>query len=141
MKNVTRKANAVSSTGKGSKLAAATKLGFFLNAIARPASGYHVKAYTRAWMTLAGMQNGATMPKPVMQRIAGDTMVNYHLNKQQTLQTAENGELEISGIGELVFSDEGRKLDIALVNGYVAILQSGKADGFLVKNQAAISAL
>lgn len=136
-KNI-RKANKVSANNKGATLA------FFLNAIARPSQGKNVKAYTHAWMVLSGVAAGGTMPKKDMQRIAGNTMVSYHLSPQRrTLETRDNGEVGLSAIGKEFFGNRATNDDetIALQHVYMAILAGGQPDGSIVKNPSAIEAL
>lgn len=142
MSKSVRKGSKVSVSTKGAALAQAFRLAFFVMPGTRPEGGDSLKGFTVAWMDLAGLHQGATMPRKAMQALAGETMVSYNLRTGR-IAVQQNGEIGLTDTGREYFSIRTAKSGAIAecAKGWHAILRTGKADGALVRNPSHLVAI
>jgi hypothetical protein len=102
----------------------------------RPDSGARLFAYTRAWLQATGMMQGGSVPKSEVIRFAGASAVKHHT--ESTGRFVESGgAIKLApGAAEWFAKGEKRKHETAVYEKFLALVQSGKADGEQLKNAA-----
>lgn len=132
-------AKAKPATASKSKPKAVSGLQFHLMAgVARPGSGASLYAHTRAVLELTGMDKGKKVAVSILRKVMGETGVRYNVKEGKFAQDAE-GFVTLTAGGKIALLESRKgKIDDAMVEGYKAIMTTGKADGKLVKMQDAI---
>ena len=111
---------------------------FIIQDFARPKAGRQLLAFTEAWLQLSGLVNGRACDAKALRTIAGDTAIGYH-TRNGNFQRDGNA-LTLSGKGSEFFAQRilSTAYDAKDTDAFKAMMQSGKIDGNLIKNQSAI---
>ena len=108
-------------------------------AVNRPATGRLLHAFTQAWLEMAGLDKGKAISRKEVEQVAGYTAVAYHLKNQRMQE--KDGKISLTAAGKLFFKERAATVDTEQVNAMKSILRTGKPDGTIVKNAAAIVTL
>lgn len=110
---------------------------------ARPAANLDGRlfAFTQAWMEIAGLQDGKSIPKEDARKVAGDSAISYHTRLGNFETTKDGLTLSVKGRNFFAARIMDKKVDPQKVEAYKAMLIHGKADGNLVKVQSSIVAM
>lgn len=127
---------------KGRTTRKAPTMAFIVKGGARPGQGANLYAFTKAWLECTGMADGAAIPRSMAEKIAGATMVGYHL-KQGNLDLSDKG-LILTSMGKALLVNgacetKRRTIDPATVDAWKGIFSTGKPDGNLIKNPDSLS--
>lgn len=137
-KKTTAKAASTKTASNQPRTAAPSKKVFQYRIVTgRPASGTALYAYTQAWLEIAGLDKGKSVDRRDAEAAAGYTAIAYHVRTGR-MQESE-GRVSITAGGKLHFKSRADRINRDDVEGWKAILRTGKADGRLIKNQACIA--
>lgn len=126
---------------KAKKAVSAINAKFIVQDFARPKAGRQLFAFTQAWLELSGIINAKACDAKALRDIAGSTAIAYH-TRNGNFQRDGNA-LSLSSKGLNFFSERmiANAYDPKDTDAFKQMMQTGKIDGNLIKNQSAIAKL
>lgn len=131
-------AQKTASKGKSVRVAtpAPKVLSFRIQQGFRPMAGNALYAHTEAFMSLAGMYEGMTVPRATLAEIIGARAVQYHSEQGNFLATSMG--VQLTEQGAALF--QGRNIDPEMLKGFTDILTTGQTNDY-VKNAVGIKSV
>lgn len=105
----------------------------------RPGSGVALFAYTEAVLNLLGMYDGKGVEKAKLLRVMGQTAITYHTMQKASMVRGDDGLYRLTVAGQAFFKERSAKASQADVQAWIYVLETGRADGVVCKNQDMLS--
>lgn len=113
---------------KAQKVKAASAAAYFIHPQFRPVAGARLNAHTEAVLAYFGLYGkGAKVQRRELARVMGETAVGYHLRQTRNFVEVEKGVIALSEVGRLAFQARQGAVDADLMQGFLAVFRTGKA--------------